>query len=189
MLDVFFNHPTKQFSFSELTKILNLSEKTVAKQLKQLQKQHIIKKIKPENSHPHYIANLSPEYRAQKRLRAQQLITPLITELLHQDLKLIILFGSFTRTDWHKDSDIDLFIIGKLENIQYAEREISITQPKNFQEIQTYSKEFMSNVLKGIILHDPDDTATRLLRMQQTRTAPPARTQRPKPHTITYSRS
>lgn len=189
MLDFFFNHPSRQFSFSELTKALNLSEKTVAKQVKQLQQQRIVTRIKQPGAHPYYIANLSPEYRAQKRLRAQQIITSLIAELLHQDLKLIILFGSFARTDWHKDSDIDLFIIGKLENIQYAEREISITQPKNFQEIHTYSKEFMSNVLKGIILHDPDDTATRLLRMQQTRTASPTRAQRPKPHTIAHSSS
>jgi predicted nucleotidyltransferase len=54
----------------------------------------------------------------------------------------IVLFGSFSRADWHSKSDIDLFIIGDDNNLDKRKfeavfkREIQIFSVKGQKEIK-----------------------------------------------------
>jgi predicted nucleotidyltransferase len=76
-----------------------------------------LKKIKPEGRFSHYTAGQkNPVYYSHKRLYAmQQLYTSgLIQKLLSMEsAKTIVIFGSMIKGDWYKDSDIDIFILGK----------------------------------------------------------------------------
>ncbi|MDD3175895.1 MAG: nucleotidyltransferase domain-containing protein, partial [Candidatus Nanoarchaeia archaeon] len=70
----------------------------------------------------------------------------------------IILFGSFSRWDWHKTSDIDLFIYGddsQFEKSKYESRlkhEIQIFNFKNKTELKKIPKELLQNIICGNIL-------------------------------------
>ena len=67
----------------------------------------------------------------------------------------VILFGSFSRSDWHKDSDIDLFIYGEADGFDYGtyrrslHREIQIIKCKNTEELTRLSKGLLRNIFEG----------------------------------------
>ena len=68
----------------------------------------------------------NPSFRVQKRLHA--LATFQKTGFLEhlttlKDAKTIIIFGSFSRADWHNTSDIDLFIFGNADDFKKGEFE------------------------------------------------------------------
>ena len=116
ILELFFDYPTKYWHFGAIRNEINLADNKISKWLKKFQKEDLIKRIKPRNKMPYYLANhASSHFRNTKKVFA---LTKLhecglldyLTSL--EEAKTVIIFGSFSRGDWYKESDIDVFIYG-----------------------------------------------------------------------------
>ncbi len=158
--ELFFNYPTKQWHFEELLRTVGLSRGQTNFWLKRWKEDGLILRVKPRGKMPFYHAHHEgPHYQNSKRLFA--------LEQLHQcglldylvslkNVDTIILFGSFARWDWHKESDIDLFVYGDVEQLSLAKfypqlhREIQVFSGKNEEDLKRFGSGLLRNILKGI---------------------------------------
>ena len=160
--NVFFNEPTKEHYLIEISKKSKLAHTSVKKHLLTLKELSVIKESIEEKGNrkfPLYKANL--ENKTFKFYKKVYNITKLkelgLIEFLKNKLmpKSIILFGSYSRGEDIEDSDIDIFIECKKEEIdiskfkKHLNRNIQLHFKDNFKE---YSKELKNNILNGIIL-------------------------------------
>lgn len=157
LLELFFNEPTKHWRFKELKEESDLSKQQLNKWLKKFQKDNLIKKYKKEG-HPFYQANQNSwEYKNKKKLFALTQLSELFKILQNSKAKTIILFGSFSTSDWHTDSDIDLFIYGKEPKnlpiyIKKLHKRLEIHQFKDKREIKEINSGLIKNVLNGYLI-------------------------------------
>jgi predicted nucleotidyltransferase len=116
VLEPFFNS-SKHWHFDELLNRSNISRPQLNIWLKELKNQNLIKRIKPKGKMPYYIqVSDNPKFRNLKRFFALKQMTEcgLLDHLSSlKEAKVIIIFGSFSRSDWYEGSDIDIFIYGK----------------------------------------------------------------------------
>ena len=162
VLKLFFEEPTKYWHFKEIRQNVLIADNKVSKWLKKFLGEGIIRKITPPGKMPYYISSYdNPEYQNQKRIYA--LINLQESGFLNhlstlKKAKTVILFGSFSRWDWHKNSDIDLFIFGddseleqgKYENILH--RQIQVFSCKNQKELKKFNKDLILNIIKGDLI-------------------------------------
>jgi len=103
---------------------------------------------------------------SQKKIR--KFLKKLVNKLIsNYDISQIILFGSFARGDYHEYSDIDLIIIGYLDDNFFnrigkvldlgppnIELEPLVYTPEEFEKMKENENPFILNVLEeGIILY------------------------------------
>lgn len=160
--ELFFNQPTKHWHFEQLLNISGLSRAQTNQWLKKLLKDNLIKRIKPRGKMPYYIAQYeSPHYRNTKKFYG---LTKLHESGLFdylasfENVKNIILFGSFARSDWYEESDIDLFIYGDQKNIMVGQheakihRDIQLFVGKNKEDLKRMGPGLLRSILKGIVI-------------------------------------
>jgi predicted nucleotidyltransferase len=159
VLELFFNEPAKHWHFEEIIKAVKISRPQATNWLKTFVKAHLIKKVKPRGKMPYYFGNYDhPNYRTKKRLFALQQMgnSGFLNHL--QTLKkaqTVIIFGSLSRWDWYKDSDIDLFIFGSDEELQQGtyelklDREIQVFTAKNKDDFKKFAPGLLRNILEG----------------------------------------
>ena len=128
--ELFFDYPTKRWCFEELLKEGKLSRAQTNAWLRKLTKEKFIKKIKLKGKRPYYVSNYNNvAYKNKKRIFALNKLYQ-IGFLNHlyslKKAKIIILFGSFSRCDWYKDSDVDIFIYGDPEGLNIGKYEIKL---------------------------------------------------------------
>ncbi|MGV8162584.1 MAG: nucleotidyltransferase domain-containing protein [Candidatus Nanoarchaeia archaeon] len=162
VLKIFYNNPTKHWHFSMIKKEVKLPDNKISRWLKIFEKQNLIKKIKEKNKAPYYLGNYeSAEYQNSKKIFALKMFydSGFLNHLTSlEGAKTVILFGSFSRWDWHNESDIDLFIYGddsKLKKYEYEKilkREIQIFNCKNSDELQKFNVNLMHSIIKGLKL-------------------------------------
>lgn len=160
LLGLFFNEPTKHWHFETILQQANITRSKASNWLKQFQQEHLIQKIKPEHKMPYYISNYeAPNYQQRKRLFAQQQLydSGLLTYLNSlQKAETVILFGSFSRSDWYKNSDIDIFIYGNTTDLHLfsyqtkLHREIQVFQSKNSKDLQRYGSGLIQSIINGV---------------------------------------
>lgn len=161
VLKPFFNKP-KHWHFEELLKETDISRPQLTKWLKYFAKKGIIKKIKKKGKMPYYVQNFeNPDFKSLKRLYAYQKLTKkgFIRYLLSlKNVESVILFGSFARSDWYKQSDIDLFIYGKNKKIDIAKyekrlnRNIQLFTCNNKNELKKMGAPLLRNILQGNLI-------------------------------------
>ena len=126
--------------------------------LKNLLKEKIIIYNKVKGSMPYYAANFdNTNYKNKKKIYALEKFyeTGFFKHLESLNAKTIVIFGSFSRADWHSKSDIDLFIIGNDENLEKGKfetilhREIQLFSFKNKKEIKNINPNLISNIING----------------------------------------
>jgi predicted nucleotidyltransferase len=157
---LFYKQAVKRWHFEEIVTSSGMSRERVNHYLKQLCKEHFIKRIKPCKKMPYYTANRSSEqFRFEKKLYGLQQLQKigLFSEIKKlKEIKTAILFGSFARGDWNKSSDIDLFIYGNTKNFEKGElekklnREIQLfayTKPKHIKK--DLDHKLIPNIAKG----------------------------------------
>lgn len=159
--ELFFNEPSKHWHFKDIVKQAKISENRANYWLKNLQKEKIISYTKLKSKMPFYTANFeNTDYKTQKKLYALEQFykTGFLNHLESLNVNTIIIFGSFSRADWHTKSDIDLFIIGddeKLEKGKYEtilHREIQLFTFKNREEIKKVNPHLISNIINGYFI-------------------------------------
>ncbi|HLC90417.1 MAG TPA: nucleotidyltransferase domain-containing protein [Candidatus Nanoarchaeia archaeon] len=162
LLKLFFNQPLKPWHFEEILKTGKISRPQASLWLKKFLQEQLIKKIHPKNKKPYYVADYeSPNYQNCKRILALQKLhqSGLLNVLVSlKEAECIILFGSFSRWDWYEQSDIDLFIYGKIPPLNFRKfesivhHEIQIFNAGTEKDLQKLGPALLRNIIKGITI-------------------------------------
>lgn len=162
VLELFFNEGTKHWHFKEIVRKAKISEDRANYWLKQFVKEKIVKHVKPKGKMPYFIANFDhPNYKNKKKLFAlNKLYESGFLSYLQslEDVKTVVIFGSFSRSDWYTDSDIDVFILGnpkELNTVKYWAKLHKQIEPHiyhNLEEIKKIRSGLMKNVLDGYLV-------------------------------------
>lgn len=157
VLALFFNS-SKHWHFEELLRESKIGRPRLARWLKIFEKEGIIKRVKEKGKMPYYVQNTSdPAYQYKKRLFAMKWLSEsgLFSHLASlQNAKVVILFGSFSRSDWYKDSDIDIFIYGNDDDFEQGKyelklhRDIQVHTAKDINQLKSIDK-MLPNIIEG----------------------------------------
>ena len=160
VLEPFFNS-SKYWHFDELLKITDISRSQLSQWLKKFVAEGTIKRVKPKGKMPYYVQNFkSLDYHQRKRLFTLKKFyeTGFMNHLQKCNAKSVIIFGSFSRTDWHDQSDIDLFVLGKADNLDIGlyerklKREIQLFHFEKTEEISKLSPGLLPYIASGDII-------------------------------------
>jgi len=167
VLELFLNEPTKYWHFTKIVEKVQITKTAANKWLKKLQNNKIINRIKPKGKMPYYQGNWEHNnYKNTKKLYALQklYVTGLIPKL--QRLKkahTIIIFGSYVRSDWITNSDVDVFIYGDCEDMpsdtmwqglgfQGKSRTVQVHTFHTKKEMEDVKSGLLKNILRGYIV-------------------------------------
>ena len=163
ILEVFFDNPLPEgigFQLREMSRKIKLAPKSVKLYLKELEKENlIIKKEHRIHKYPVYYANRDNNYfKFLKRLNIIRRINESgFLEYLDNNCMpdVIILFGSASKGEDVKGSDVDLYLQCNEKNLELGKyekgfrRKINLFFEKNFDKL---SKELKTNIVNGSIL-------------------------------------
>lgn len=159
VLELFFNEGTKHWHFKDIVKKSRISQDRANYWLKKMMKHRLIRHIKPKKKMPYFIADFySPEYKNRKKLFALELLykSGLLNHLEKlEKAKAVVIFGSFSRSDWYSESDIDVFILGEIKDLEIGrfetilKREIQIHEFRDKKEIKSICSGLIHNVING----------------------------------------
>jgi len=153
--------PLKQWHFDEITKKAGVSRTVANKWLKKYLSKGLITYVKADGKFPYYsVGEKNNAYYAQKKFYALEKIheSGLLAELLSLNAKLVIIFGSMIKGDWYKDSDIDIFIWGNIQNFNKnlyetkLQRRIEFHIFKKKAEIKMVQTGLIENVANGYVV-------------------------------------
>lgn len=162
LLELFYNYPSKHWHFKDLKKSASLSDSKLIKWLHKFTNKELIKRIKKKGEMPYYIGNYeSPDYQNMKRIFALETMykSGLLNHLLTlKKARTVVVFGSFSRGDWNKESDIDIFIYGDDDNFELGKyetklhREIQTFVCKNKKQLKKFGPRLIRNILRGDLI-------------------------------------
>lgn len=162
LLELFCENPTREWHFEEILKEAKITRSKADKWLKKFVRDKLIKRIKEKGRMPYYISNYqSPAYQNKKKLFAlnQLYKSGFLNHLSSlQKAKIVIIFGSFARWDWYKNSDIDIFIYGDPEGLRLAKYELKLHRDiqlficRDKEELNKFSIGLIRNIIKGNII-------------------------------------
>lgn len=161
IIELFFQYPTREWHFEEIVNEARIARSKADNWLKKFIKENLIKRIKKKNKMPYYISRYdSTEYKTKKKIFALNILhkAGLLKHLESLKAKTIIIFGSFTRSDWYKDSDVDIFIYGNTEGLKIAEYELKLKRNielficKEKKELKRLGEGLIRNIIKGDII-------------------------------------
>ena len=161
IMKIFLEEPNREFNVREVARILRISPATVSKELKALAKKGLLK-LRKERIFHLYRANTEDDYYKDfkvfyniRKIKDSGLVDALNKYYLKP---VIVLFGSASRGEDVKSSDIDLVVISEktddfpmLKKFQQKIRKkIQLFQVKNIKELK--NKHLVNDVLNGIVL-------------------------------------
>lgn len=162
MLELFFDNPTKEWHFEEILKEAKIARSKATGWLKQFIKEGIIRKVKEKRKMPYYMSDHnSAGYQNKKRIFALNRLyeSGLLNHLAGlKKAKAVILFGSFSRWDWYKGSDIDIFIYGSPQGLSIAKYELALHRDiqlficENKKDLKKLGSGLVKNIVKGNLL-------------------------------------
>ena len=161
ILNLFFEEPAKHWRFMNIKQKVPMADNKISRWLKHFVELKIINKITPSGKMPYYKSNYQdPEYQNRKRIYALQKLhrSGFLNHLATLKAETVILFGSFSRWDWHKDSDIDIFIFGEDSDLEQAKYEKILHRPmqvftcKNQGQLKRFNKDLLINILGGDLI-------------------------------------
>ena len=166
MLELFYNHPTREYHIREFARLMKLSPTTATKYLLQLVKEGVLTK-KEERNHILFSANTDNSmFKTKKRnYNLERIQTSGLIAFLEQEFnypKCVILFGSYSKGENGENSDIDLFMLTETKKETNLERfekrldakiELFIYDEKSFNNMKAKNKELLNNILNGIKLY------------------------------------
>ena len=159
---IFLKEPTQEHYLKEISKKARLAHTSVKKHLNELKKRSIIKESiekKGKRKFPIFKANINSETYVMAK-RHYNLHNHSFYGLIHYiSLKLmpknIILFGSYQQGRDIEESDIDIFVECKKQEINLKKYEIELNRKiqLHFKEhFKDLSKELKNNIINGVVL-------------------------------------
>ena len=162
IIELFFEEPTRQWHFEEMLKEAKITRSKADSWLKKLIREKMIKRIKEKNKMPYYVSNYeSPEYKNKKRIFALNRLyeSGLLNHLYSlRKSKTVILFGSFSRSDWYRNSDVDIFIYGDEEGLKIMNYELKLHRNiqlficRDNNELAKLGPGLIRNIIKGDLI-------------------------------------
>ncbi len=159
ILQEFFDSPRKRFQIREISRIVELAHPSVIKHLQALEKMGFVLKDK-KGIYPAFKANRdSEDFKLLKKQnivwRIQQCgLLGILEEKFLPDC--IVLFGSCARGEDNEESDIDLFIQSKEEDIKLEKFEKILKRKINIlfePKLKNLSKELLNNIINGQVVY------------------------------------
>lgn len=160
--EVFFTNPTKKHYLMDISRSIGLAHTSVKKNLDKLVKMGLlIESIEKKGGRkfPLYRANLDDKtFKKYKTVyNISCILQSRLIEFIEEKLmpKSIVLFGSYQRGEDIENSDIDLFVECKKEELDIGSfekklgRKIELHFNDNFN---SYSKELKNNIINGVVL-------------------------------------
>ena len=157
ILELFFDYPTKYFQMREISRLTGLALPSVINHLKKLEKESFVKKEKT-NIYFSYRANKIKKFRLYKKMNLLlRLNDSGLVEFLEEKLSpnVIVLFGSSSKGEDIENSDVDIFILAKEEelNLNLYEKKLKRKINLFFEEkVKEIPLELMNNIINGIVL-------------------------------------
>ena len=159
VIALFFNNPTKHWHFEEVLRKSSVSRSKAHKWLLKFTGEKIVKHIKPRREMPYYVGNFeNSAYQNRNKIYAleQFYSTGFLNHLSTLPrAKTVIIFGSFSRWDWHEGSDIDIFIYGDDDEFKVIEyetrlnRDIQVFTARTMNDLKKMGEGLISNILTG----------------------------------------
>jgi len=163
ILEVFFNHPEKSYYLHELGRMINKKPGVFQKDINKLVENDILQSeyqannrfFKLNKSHPLYSEFKSIFF---KTVGIEGTLRKFLKKI--KDVRHAFIYGSFAKGREHKDSDIDLMIIGsakqddvldmvnKLEDKFRREINYTLISEKEYQEKIKKKDSFLDSILK-----------------------------------------
>lgn len=154
--------PLKEWHFEEIVREAKVTKAVANKWLRKYVKEGMLNRIKERGRFPHFaVGSNNAVYYSLKRVYALEQLhkSGLISKLLSlKNARTIVIFGSIVRGDWYKDSDIDIFVYGNLEDfdkIQYEfklHRNIELHIFENEEEIRDVKTGLIKNIINGYLV-------------------------------------
>lgn len=167
VLGLFFNNPTKEWHFWEVLKEAGIARSKADRWLKKFIKEGLIRRVKEKGKMPYYISSYdTAPYRNKKKLFALNKLygSGFLNHLASlPKAKTVIIFGSFARSDWYNNSDVDLFIYGESKGLKLAEyelklgRDVQVFACSGKKELNKLGEALIKNILKGNIIKGDAD--------------------------------
>ena len=160
VLEPFFNS-SKYWHFDELLGKTNVSRSQLSQWLQKFVAEGSIIRTKPRGRMPYYVQNFkSPDFHHRKKLFTLKLLyeTGFLSHLQRCNAETVIIFGSFARTDWHAQSDIDLFVLGEADDLNIGlyerklKREIQLFHFREPKDVKKLSPGVLPYVVAGDII-------------------------------------
>ncbi len=156
VLQIFFDDPDGGFTLRGISKAINLAPKSVKQYIDSLSKEKLV--IKTEGvSYPAYKATKNEKFRFYKKMdtifRLEE--SGLLDFLSEKCSDMLILFGSASRGEDTKGSDIDIFVLSQEKEFNLKKHETILKREISLHFSQDFSKlpnELKNNILNGIIL-------------------------------------
>lgn len=147
------NSPLKEWHFDEIVRSAKVTRLVANKWLKKFVAEGLIRHIKEKGKFPHYTSgSLNPVYQSLKRVYALEQFHKcgFIPRLLSlAEARTIILFGSYARGDYYKDSDIDIFVFGGISDFDKHKYELKLHKKIEMHVFET--QEEIDEVTTGLI--------------------------------------
>lgn len=156
------NSPLKEWHFEQILKEVNVTRLVANKWLKKYTKLGMLKRIKEKGRFPFFTVGINNSvYYSLKRIYVLEQFNKsgMIPNLLDlKDAKTVIIFGSFIKGDWYKDSDIDIFVLGNIGDFDKSVYELKLARRiemhvfENKKEIQDVKTGLIRNVINGYLI-------------------------------------
>lgn len=159
-------NPSKAYYINEIARLIKTSAGNVQRELKKLEKSGLLSKEKKGNSIYFRINNTVSFFNDFKNIVDKTIgLKNILEEILlkAKNIDFAFLFGSYVKGDFNHDSDIDLYVIGKIKEKElyqlvkkaeekiYREINYHLTIREEFQEKMKESF-FHKEILKNFIL-------------------------------------
>lgn len=171
ILKLFFANEEKSFYLSEIAKIIKVSAGTCQRELNRIVLSDILKMEKRANLNFYFLNKQNPLLKEIRSIFAKTLGIEIELKKIIKSVsgvKYALIFGSYVKGGFHSDSDIDLLIIGQINEDELI-RKIKILERIIQKEINYHlyleddfrqklkQKSFLQNVLQNyLILTDND---------------------------------
>jgi len=155
---------SKRVYGGELAKKLKMNQKTVSNILNSLENEHILKYTTEGKNKYYFLNKLNPQIRdflkivefGRKSLLFEKYpkFKELFLELEKRTKGIIAIFGSYAKFSSNEQSDLDVFVMGSIKDVEDLEEkyDIKINIVRSTQEKFNKSDIFIKEVLKSHIL-------------------------------------
>lgn len=168
ILEYFIKGKDKLFHGRELSRLLNKNQKTISNSLIKLEKKNILSfNYKGKNKYYflnfdnptiNEIINLVEINKKIKFLNKNITLIDPIRELEKNCNGILVIFGSYAKGNEKKKSDIDLFLIGNINNLELIKKTYNLklhiikSDKKKFKKNNFFIKEIIENhiIIKGV---------------------------------------